>query len=552
MVGPCLPKKRLEADFVASKQCRLKKRGYTSKDGFALSWLGTIMGAEKHFDTENESKKVAEDSSIDEDDSCESSRCTIDPVLLKLKIFFFLFFGGFGTTFPYLGIYFKQIGLSASSVGFLAGVRPLIQCASGPLWALLADRYKARKAVLLFSIIAWLVMTILLAYPKPHHEVCKAVNKTTKRIQSRGILQKTNFIPLSQGHIGSVPLKPGCFPFCRNEQRGRAKRSTSPKEDKSLIMNNFAGNDFFNTSKVYIRYLKDSRKNSSVSDRKSEESSSKERYKTEYTIERDPKELHDVFIILMTLIIVGEFLEAPTFIMIDTALLEHLGDKKTMYGRTRLFGSLGYGVASFGIGALLDRFHYQFCGKTMTNYTMLFYIFAGFMVLGFFFALFGVSFEYNQTDSKHSSAMDVLRVFGTLRHGSFLLIAWFLGFSHGGTMNFLNWYLEDLGATRFLMGIGTSCRAAAIVIGFLISNTVINKIGHFNMIFFALIAYTLSFFGYSFIRNPWYALPIETAQGICYSMSWSACITYLGAAAPPNGAATVQGMFDHRLLLSYV
>ena len=475
--------------------------------------------------------------SLDED-TYESSRCTIDPVLLKLKIFFFLFFGGFGTTFPYLGIYFKQIGLSAGSVGILAGVRPLIQCASGPLWAIIADKYKARKAVLLFSILAWLVMTVLLAFPRPHHEVCKAVNRTSESNGSKHHSQKKDLIPSIgfQGHMTGILPIPGCFPMCPDQAIARTERSAM-RDDKSVVISNFVMKDFFNSSKIYNRYLKDSDKNTTSHSKLQK----KQSYEIEYKIERNPKEIRDIFIILLILIVVGEFLEAPSFIMTDTALLEHLGEKKSLYGRTRLFGSLGYGVASFSIGAILDRFHYQYCGKTMTNYIILFYIFAGFMIIAFFFALFGVSFKYHKVDKHDVSTMDVLKLFGTLRNGSFLLIAWFMGFSHGGIMNFLNWYLEDLGATRFMMGIGSSCRAIAIVIGFLCSNYFINKIGHYNMILFALVAYTLSFFGYSVIPNPWYALPIETAQGICYSMSWSACITYLGAAAPPNSAATVQG-----------
>ena len=479
--------------------------------------------------------KINHEKAHSDENAYESSRCTIDPVLLKLKIFFFLFFGGFGTTFPYLGIYFKQLGLSAGSVGLLAGVRPLVQCASGPLWALLADKYKARKTVLLFSILAWLVMTVLLAFPRPHNEVCKAVNRTMKSGRSKNLPQKKDLIPTIGfgGHMtGIIPL-PGCFPSCPNKVIARTERSASTS-DKSIVISNFVLKDFFNNSKNYNRNLKSYGRNSTFQ-------SKEKSYETEYHIERNKKELHDIFIILLILIVVGEFLEAPSFIMTDTALLEHLGDRKSLYGRTRLFGSLGYGVASFAIGAILDRFHYQYCGKTLTNYTILFYIFAAFMIIAFFFALLGISFQYNDTEKHNISSMDVLRLFGSLRHGSFLLIAWFMGFSHGGIMNFLNWYLEDLGATRFMMGIGTSCRATAVIIGFLLSNFFINKLGHYNMILFSLVVYTLSFFGYSVIPNPWYALPIEIGQGICYSMSWSACITYLGAAAPPNAAATVQG-----------
>ena len=505
------------------------------------------------------SKKVHEKSTNCSEEAVESSRCTIDPVLLRLKIFFFLFFAGFGTTFPYLGIYFKQIGLSAGAVGVLAGVRPLIQCAGGPLWAMLADRYNARKAVLLFSIMAWLVMTVLLAFPRPRYEVCKIVNTTETKRFNKTLVQKKDTVPSIgfHGHMSEFLPFPNCFPACADKPLHRSERSSdkipgrsSLKDNKEIVVHNFFVQNFFNNTKDYNDDLTQTKRTSNKTKKgshklKHNEKPGADKNAVKYVIERNQKEIHDIFIILLILIVVGEFLEAPSFIMVDTALLEYLGEERSRYGRTRLFGSLGYGVASLGIGAVLDHVHYQYCGKTMTNYTILFYIFAGFMILGFFFAMFGVKFSYTKKadsgNESHATIMGVLKLFCSLRQGSFLLIAWFMGFSHGGIMNFLNWYLEDLGATRFMMGIGTSCRATAVIIGFMISNFVIDRLGHYNMILFSLVAYTLSFFGYSVITNPWYALPIEVAQGTCYSMSWSACITYLGAAAPPNSAATVQG-----------
>ncbi|XP_065053510.1 major facilitator superfamily domain-containing protein 6-like [Rhopilema esculentum] len=506
------------------------------------------------------SQKVHEKSAHCSDDAVASSRCTIDPVLLRLRIFFFLFYAGFGTTFPYLGIYFKQIGLSAGSVGVLAGVRPLIQCVGGPLWAMLADRYNARKAVLLFSIMAWLVMTVLLAFPRPRYEVCKIVNTTETRIFNKTLVQKKDTVPSIgfHDHMSEFLPFPHCFPSCADNPLHRSERSSdeipgrsSLKDNKEIVVHNFFVQNFFNNTKPYNDYLPGTKRASN----KTQKSSSKLEHKekphanaVKYVIEWNQKEMHDIFVILLILIVVGEFLEAPSFIMVDTALLEYLGKERSRYGRTRLFGSIGYGVASLGIGAVLDRVHYQYCGKTMIDYTVLFYVFAGFMVVGFFFAMFGVKFSYTKkADCDNQSkavAMSVLKLFCTLRHGSFLLIAWFMGFSHGGVMNFLNWYLEDLGASRFMMGIGTTCRSTAIIIGLMISNFAIDRLGHYNMILFALVAYTLSFFGYSVITNPWYALPIEVAQGICYSMSWSACITYLGAAAPPKTEATVQGVLQ--------
>ncbi len=479
----------------------------------------------------------------------ERFQCNIDPVLLKYKIFFFLFFAGFGTTFPYLGIYFKQLGLSAASVGVLAGVRPLIQFISGPFWAILADKYRARKAVLLFSIFAWLVMTVVLAFPRPHNVVCKAVNVTlsAKEKSSYSVNgQKKDKIPNIKGSIGEL-LLPVCFPVCKHSET-RAKRGIDRRKN---IFSYYEGkgkpqsrdnNNSYSEHDITIETYLGANQDAKNIRNSSNTTTGNHADGIRYVIKHDPDEIRNLFMIFFILIVSGEFLEAPTFIMIDTALLDHLGENRASYGKTRLFGSIGYGVASFGIGAILDHTHYIYCGRSMVNYTFLFYIFAGFMLFGFFFALFAVSFSYEKTQTEKASLMEVIKLLSTLKYSSFLAIAWFLGFSHGGIMNFLNWYLEDLGATRFMMGIGTLCRSIAIIFGFLNSNFFINKFGHPNMILFALVVYTISFFGYSIVPNPWYALPIEFGQGFCYSISWSACITYLGAAAPPNAAATVQGM----------
>ena len=82
-----------------------------------------------------EGSKSSESVSKKQNKSFKDSLCEelqVDKTLLLYKGFYFLFFAGFGASFPYMALYFKQIGLSASSVGMLAGIRPIIQFISGP------------------------------------------------------------------------------------------------------------------------------------------------------------------------------------------------------------------------------------------------------------------------------------------------------------------------------------------------------------------------------------------------------------------------------------
>ena len=400
----------------------------------------------------------------------------VDKELLKFKAFFFFFFAGFGATFPYLGVYFKQLGLNASLVGILAGVRPLIQFISGPFWALLADKYKARKAILLFSILAWLVMTLLLAFPRPHREVCKLtkvsqpvvniINSKHSKAVQRSIVPPVSF----QARFGELAYTENCYSCCH-----------VPKSLKSSARND--GN-----SSEMILNIQDEKNSSPWKREKNiEEVSTKEEhhFEVKYVIERDRNEIRDTFYILLVLIVIGEFLEAPSFIMIDTALLDHLGNEKKHYGKTRLFGSIGYGLASFSVGALLDQFKYEFCGKMFTNYIIIFYLFSGFMVVGFVFGLVFVNFKYTNI-KETSKPMECIRVFKSLKYGSFLAICWFCGFFHGSIMNFLNWYLEDLGASKLMMGVATACRCSAIIAGFFVSSYFIERVGHIQLICCAL------------------------------------------------------------------
>ena len=301
----------------------------------------------------------------------------VDKALLLYKGFYFLFFAGFGASFPYMALYFKQIGLNASSVGILAGIRPMIQFISGPFWAVLADRYKARKAVLLFSIFSWLVMTLALLIPKPYNTYCKNLMENsnenvsifTGRHSRRGVdLQIDNVISVDIDH-----------------QRNPRK----VKEKLPSLIGNAPFRTFFidGSSRQLSEY----------------EVSNSKKFKLIF----DQKEIYRVYIYLLILVVGGEFLEAPTFIMADTGLLQKLGEKRRHYGKTRLFGSLGFAFASLIVGELLDMTEYKYCGRVMNNYNILFYSFAIIMALTFVFAAWMFEFTYedvsDDSDGKSST-----------------------------------------------------------------------------------------------------------------------------------------------------
>lgn len=65
---------------------------------------------------------------------------TVDQELLMVKTFYFFFYSAFGSLFPLMGVYFKQMGMNAGHCGLLIGSRPFVEFLSAPFWGSYADR----------------------------------------------------------------------------------------------------------------------------------------------------------------------------------------------------------------------------------------------------------------------------------------------------------------------------------------------------------------------------------------------------------------------------
>lgn len=64
-----------------------------------------------------------------------------DQELFIIKTFYFFFYSAFGSLFPLMGIYFKQMGLNPLQCGLLVGIRPFVEFISSAFWGGYADRY---------------------------------------------------------------------------------------------------------------------------------------------------------------------------------------------------------------------------------------------------------------------------------------------------------------------------------------------------------------------------------------------------------------------------
>lgn len=111
-------------------------------------------------------------------DFIDSLFTVVNKELLFCKLFYFFFFGAFGSLFPLLAIYFKQLGMNASQGGILIGFRPFIEFLSVPFWTGLADKWRRGKEMLLFALLSWVVFTLAIAFVRPPAHKCLVYNGT--------------------------------------------------------------------------------------------------------------------------------------------------------------------------------------------------------------------------------------------------------------------------------------------------------------------------------------------------------------------------------------
>ena len=67
--------------------------------------------------------------------------------MFVIRLFYLLYFASFGSLFPMLGIYFKQLGMTAAQAGLLLGCRPLVEFIAVRFWGTFAERFRKSEFI---------------------------------------------------------------------------------------------------------------------------------------------------------------------------------------------------------------------------------------------------------------------------------------------------------------------------------------------------------------------------------------------------------------------
>uniref|UniRef100_A0A096MHN4 Major facilitator superfamily domain containing 6a n=1 Tax=Poecilia formosa TaxID=48698 RepID=A0A096MHN4_POEFO len=497
-------------------------------------------------------------------DCCERMCLRINSHLLISKVFYFFFYAAYGSLHPLLAVYYKQLGMSASRSGLLVGIRYFIEFCSAPFWGVVADRFKKGKVVLLFSVMCWLVFNCGIGFVQPAEMKCVSmatVPPPTTTVPPENFTNPSNSTnhTRSRRSVMDFPRVPevllSSFSIPYRQQR-------SIDSSTSINATEVAPNTTLQTTTVPPTTTS----------------------KKDYEIIYNQDQVENIFLLILLVIIVGEFFSAPAVTIVDTVTLQYLGKARDRYGLQRMWGSLGWGLAMLAVGIWIDHTHITVLidgigcilpEYRLHNYRLAFIVFGVLMGVAFVVATqfyFEKGEEYRQElpevveDSASGQASpdsgssdqtpavseatqefhygDLLRLLCTVRYSSVLFVAWFMGFGYGFVFSFLYWHLEDLEGTTTLFGVCSVLSHISELGAYFTSHKFIELVGHVRVLYIGLACNTARYLYISYLENAWIVLPMEVLQGVTHASVWAACISFLSAAVPPALRTSAQGILQ--------
>lgn len=498
----------------------------------------------------------------------ESTRMTkrilrsVDKDLVVPKMSFFFFFMATGAFLPYLGVFYKQLWLSARQSGILLGVRPFVKMLCSPLWGMVTDICNRPKLILLISILGTAVAHFSQSIVSPFNLPCYPEPNNGTNFSFNG----HNF-PRGYAATDRSPRRIG-FPEAESGSRDGQPVLTS--RGKINILQSWSNETTASQLSSDVENIVDSvdynmeRKFQKESDEVYHPLSSRTVREVEIIEEIEPKhedkprklpgekqsriltknkrrkkpnmkndfrvkDNQTIFITLLVIVFLGEFIAAPAPMLTDSGTLSILSGREHEYGRQRLFGSIGWGIGSLLSGAVVTAFN-SCPFEDSINYVPCFYVFAGSMILDFFVGLF---FRFPSAPPKHETTTESefwrgVKIFWNLKNGAFIFTLLFLGFSHSLQLSFLFWFLQDIGGTPILFTIIVAVNCLSEVVMFFMATYFVQRIGHDAVLYTGLICYGLRFLLYSYLKEPWWVLPLEALQGFTYGGVWTASVAYVG------------------------
>jgi len=238
-----------------------------------------------------------------------------------------------------------------------------------------------------------------------------------------------------------------------------------------------------------------------------------------------------VFLPVFLLIIGLNLLLGPVNSFSDSASMTMLGEKKELFGRVRLGGTLGYGVFAILSGTIVQNLGLRAA----------FWVSAGVM-----FAAFIVSrkLEFSTVESVRVEGGGLHSLLKNPRWIGFLVLAFAGGLSVAGLNSYILPYMGEIGSSELLMGIALAFGTVFEIPVLFFGDRLLKKLKPWRLYTLSLVLSGIRFLLYAANPFPAAVLAIQMLNGLTFPIMWVAGVAYADEIAPEGFRTTAQGIFS--------
>lgn len=242
------------------------------------------------------------------------------------------------------------------------------------------------------------------------------------------------------------------------------------------------------------------------------------------------------FGLIFLIVVVYSFLGSPIISLSDSATMSMLGDQRALYGRVRTGGTFGWGLIAPFAGWLIENDGLRWA----------FWLYAA----GMFAALLvsqGLHFGPVAVPEQ-SFRKGVKILLSNRRWLLFLSMIFVAGMAMATVTTYLFPFMEQVGASRGLMGFSQAIATAAELPFLFFSNRLLNRFHARGLMLISMAVVGLRLLLYAAFPTPTGILLIQLLHGLTFATIWVAGVSYTHENAPAGLQATAQGVFGSVML----
>jgi PPP family 3-phenylpropionic acid transporter len=240
--------------------------------------------------------------------------------------------------------------------------------------------------------------------------------------------------------------------------------------------------------------------------------------------------LTSLYPIIILIVFFQSFFVMPVSTLIDSASLRLLGGRRELYGRQRLWGSIGFIITSVLLGQVLEQ-------------TGLKFILYGYAVLMGAFCLTSLSLPRQQASVNRPQISGIWALVRQPVWAWFTASTVLLNMAYSGMLTFLSLYLQKMGGSPGLIGNVYAVGAISEIPIMFLGAWIIARYPTRRLVAFAYFAHAVRFALYILMPSPVWALPIALLNSLTYGLLMISAVAYIDQLAPPEWKSVALGLY---------